>query len=84
MGGMGMMIAKSIVSYMMFRSTKAITKAGVDSFGEMAGSKRLSRCPRCGFIDKEADNCKRCNGRMHKMYKEYVMPNNLGLIDDSL
>lgn len=83
MGGLGIMVAKSIVSYVMFRSTKAVTKAGIDAFGEMSGSKRLSRCPRCGNIEVEAENCSRCNGKMHKMYKDYTN-NNPGLIDESL
>ncbi|MDD3412575.1 MAG: hypothetical protein PHY47_01100 [Lachnospiraceae bacterium] len=70
------------MSYIMFRSTRAIAKAGIDGLGELAGDKKLSRCPRCGNFQIEAEICSRCNGKMHKMYRDYHQQSKL--VDDSL
>ena len=83
MGGFGVMISKSILSYVMFRTTRAIAKAGIDGLGELGGDQKLSRCPRCGNFEVEAEICSRCNGKMHKMYRDYPQQQTR-LVDDSL
>ena len=82
MGGFGAMISKSILSYIMFRCTRAIAKAGIDGLSELGGDEKLSRCPRCGNIEIQAEICSRCNGKMHKMYRDFQPQTRL--VDDSL
>jgi hypothetical protein len=66
------MLSKSILSYTLFRSTKAVAKAGFDAVDNHLSTTRGCRCLRCGWIDEATERCERCGTvGMFKMYKQY-------------
>lgn len=67
-----LMLSKSILTYTLFRSTKAVAKASLDGVEKNLFSSRLCRCTRCGHMDENYLECDRCGSdQMHKMYRDY-------------
>jgi ribosomal protein L37E len=79
---LGGMVAKSIMSYVLFRGTRAVAKAGCDAVESIGSDEKICRCPRCGEFEIAVDNCSFCGTKMHKMYQEWTPQTRL--VDDNL
>lgn len=75
-------ISRSIISYTIFRTTRAIVKTGYDAAFSYSSNQKLGHCNNCGRIEDYSYLCSRCNSVMFKMYKQYE--DNINLVDESL
>lgn len=69
---LALMLSRSIITYTLFRSTRAVAKAGYDAIDNHVSAGKASRCLRCGNIEENTEECIRCGSKqMFKMYKSY-------------